>query len=408
MSSIDDIAIKEDNLSGTASGNQNSDVKKLSIFSLTLSNFRNYEYARIETSSVPVVLTGENGAGKTNILEAISMLSVGRGLRRAKLLELDSLLTADRRPLITAPWVIAANINGRMGEVKIGTGRDTETVENIDKRIVKIDEKIVRGQAELARHVSLIWLTPQMEQLFSEGSSAGRKFLDRLVFGFDAEHATRVNDYEYAMRERNKLLQYGKADTGWLSVLEQKMAECASSIALARISTCEHINYTISASPLSFPKAYIDVSGFAEDLLKNGKSAVECENLLKNAFASYRNKDAESGRTLIGTHRSELKVTHLGKNMQAENCSMGEQKALMLSIILAQARSGALWHGVVPIILLDEVAGHLDSIKRTELFEEIFDTGAQVWMTGTDAGLFADLVGKAQFFAVDNGDIVQY
>ncbi len=186
MSSIDDIAIKEDNLSGTASGNQNSDVKKLSISSLTLSNFRNYEYARIETSSVPVVLTGENGAGKTNILEAISMLSVGRGLRRAKLLELDSLLTADRRPLITAPWAIAANINGRMGEVKIGTGRDTETVENIDKRIVKIDEKIVRGQAELARHVSLIWLTPQMEQLFSEGSSAGRKFLDRLVFGFDA------------------------------------------------------------------------------------------------------------------------------------------------------------------------------------------------------------------------------
>lgn len=397
------IIIEEKNLSVTASDKQTSDVKKLSLSSLTLSNFRNYEYARVETSSVPVVLTGENGAGKTNILEAISLFSLGRGLRRAKLSELDSLSAYNTNQ----PWAIASNINGRMGEVKIGTGRDTETIENTDKRIVKIDGKPVRGQAELARHVSLIWLTPQMEQLFSEGSSAGRKFLDRLVFGFDAEHATRVNDYEYSMRERNRLLQYGRADADWLCVLEQKMAECAASIAMARISTCEHINYTISASPLSFPKAYIDVSGFAEDLFKNGKSAVEIENSLKNAFASYRGQDAASGRTQIGTHRSELKVIHLGKNMQAENCSMGEQKAMMLSIILAQTRSGALWHGVVPIILLDEVAGHLDSSKRAELFEEIFDTGAQVWMTGTDIALFADLLGKAQFFKVDNGNIVQ-
>lgn len=402
MPSIDDIEVKEYNLSGVASDNLSSDIKKLSLSSLTLSNFRNYEYARIETSSVPVVLTGENGAGKTNILEAISLFSVGRGLRRAKLSELDNLNSANQG------WAIAANINGRMGEVKIGTGRDTETIENTDKRIVKIDGKPARGQTELARHVSLIWLTPQMEQLFTEGSSAGRKFLDRLVFGFDAEHATRVNDYEYSMRERNKLLQYGRADADWLSVLEQKMAECATAIALARLSTCEHINYTISASPLSFPKAYIDVFGFAEDLLKNGKSAVETENSLRNAFANYRNQDAATGRTSVGTHRSELKVTHLGKNMQAENCSMGEQKALMLSIILAQARSGALWHGIVPIILLDEVAGHLDNVKRSELFEEIFDTGAQVWMTGTEAGLFADLAGKAQFFTVDNGNITPY
>lgn len=401
MASINDIAVEE-SLSVAASDNQSSDVKKISLSSLTLSNFRNYEYARIETSSVPVVLTGENGAGKTNILEAVSLFSVGRGLRRAKLSELDN-LSSDNQA-----WAVAANAEGRMGKVKIGTGRDTETIENTDKRIVKIDGKIVRGQAELARHVSLIWLTPQMEQLFTEGSSSGRKFLDRLVFGFEAEHATRVNDYEYSMRERNKLLQYGRADADWLSVMEQKMAECATAIALARISTCEHINYTISASPLSFPKAYIDVSGFAEDLLKNGKSAVEIENSLKSSFASYRAQDAASGRTLIGTHRSELKVTHLGKNMQAENCSMGEQKAMMLSIILAQARSGALWHGVVPIILLDEVAGHLDGVKRTELFEEIFDTGAQVWMTGTDTALFADLSGKAQFFRVDNGNILPY
>lgn len=414
MPGIDDIAVSEDNLSAKITDNN---VRKLSISSLTLSNFRNYEYARIETSSVPVVLTGENGAGKTNILEAISLFSVGRGLRRAKLSELDNISSPIREEgkVWGFTWAVSANVLGRNGQVQIGTGKSSDAplqtfplMGEDNKRIVKIDGKIVRGQAELARHVSLIWLTPQMEQLFSEGSSAGRKFLDRLVFGFEAEHATHVNDYEYAMRERNKLLQYGRVDADWLSVLEQKMAECATAIAIARISTCEHINYTISASPLSFPKAYIDVSGFAEDLLKNGKSAVEAENSLRDAFASYRNQDAATGRTLVGTHRSELKVTHLVKNMQAENCSMGEQKAMMLSIILAQARSGALWHSVVPIILLDEVAGHLDSVKRTELFEEIFDTGAQVWMTGTDTSLFTDLTGKAQFFTVDNGNIAPY
>ncbi len=376
-----------------------SDTRTISLSSLALSNFRNYEYVRVEVSPAPVVLTGENGAGKTNILEAISLLSVGRGLRRAKLAEIDSVATG-------AAWAIAANINGRMGEVKIGTGRDSESAENADKRIVKIDGKITRGQAELARHISLIWLTPQMEQLFAEGTSAGRKFLDRLVFSFEAEHATHINEYEYAMRERNKLLQYGRADAVWLAALEQKMAGCAAVIATARLATCEHINHTIAASPLSFPKAYVDVSGFVEDLLKSGLSALEAENTLLAALEGNRNQDAAAGRTLTGVHRSELKVIHLGKNMQAENCSMGEQKAMMLSIVLAQARSGARWHGVTPIILLDEVAGHLDAIKRGELFEEIHSLGAQVWMTGTDLSSFAGLQGKAQFFAVEGGNIV--
>ncbi len=381
------------------------DVKYISLSSLTLSNFRNYEYIRIEVTQQPVVLTGENGAGKTNILEAISLLTVGRGLRRAKLSEIDKLSpTTNQQPTANC-WAIAANINGRMGEVKIGTGRDSESTENVDKRIVKIDGKITRGQSDLARHMSLIWLTPQMEQLFSEGASAGRKFLDRLVFSFEAEHASYINEYEYAMRERNKLLQYGRADIVWLSALEQKMAGCAVVIAISRLSTCEHINHTVAASPLSFPKAYITVSGFVEDLLKNGISALEAENTLREILESSRNSDAASGRTLTGVHRSELRVIHLSKNMQAENCSMGEQKAMMLSIVLAQARAGARWHGVTPIILLDEVAGHLDALKRSELFEEICNTGAQVWMTGTDALLFSDLQGKAQFFKIEEGKI---
>lgn len=381
----------------------------LYISSLLLSNFRNYGYARFEVSPLPVVITGANGSGKTNILEAISLLSTGRGLRKAKLSEIDTLLPTanNQQPATAQPWAIAAKVNGRRGEVKIGTGRDMDSVDGTDKRIVKIDGKIVRGQAELAHHVSLIWLTPQMEQLFSEAASSGRKFLDRLVFSFDSEHAVRANEYEYAMRERNKLLSSGRADIHWLDSLEQKMAECASAIAMARIATCEHINHTISASPLSFPKALIDVSGFTENLLKNGCSALEVENALRATFVTGRNQDAAAGRTLIGTHRSELLVTHLGKNMSAENCSMGEQKAMLLSIILAQARSGARWHGVTPIILLDEVAGHLDGIKRQELFEEICDIGAQTWMTGTEANLFSGLKEEAQFFVVDNNSIVQ-
>lgn len=380
--------------------------KKLSISSLTLSGFRNYGYARMEISPSPVIITGENGAGKTNILEAISLLSAGRGLRRAKLSEIDKITpTANRQPL-TNYWAVSATASGRQGEVKIGTGRDAENVDNADRRIIKIDGKIVKSNTELARHLSIIWLTPQMEQLFNEGTSAARKFLDRLVFSFDAEHASRSNEYEYNMRERNKLLQSMRYDDTWLSVLEQKMAGCAVAIAGARILTCEHVNYTISSSSLSFPKAYVDVSGFAENLLKSGKTSLEVEEELKNAYKNGRSQDAATGRTLTGVHRSEFKVTHLTKNMLAENCSMGEQKALMLSIVLAQARSGARWHGITPIILLDEVAGHLDAGKRAELFEEIRDTGAQVWMTGTDISSFSELQGKAQFFKVEGGDII--
>jgi DNA replication and repair protein RecF len=292
--------------------------------------------------------------------------------------------------------------------VKIGTGRAADNPEDSDKRIIKIDGKIMRGQAELSRHLSIIWLTPQMEQLFTEGTQAGRKFLDRLVYSFDADHASRINEYDYAMRERNKLLQYnrGRADLSWLDALEQTMAACAVAIAGARLSTCEHINYTIAASPLSFPKALVDVAGFAEDLLKNGNTGLEVENALKTAYADGRNQDAAAGRTLTGTHRSELRVTHILKNMPAEACSTGEQKALMMSVVLAQARSGARWHGVVPLILLDEVAGHLDATRRLELFEEICDIGAQTWMTGTDTSLFASLEEKAQFFRVKNNNLI--
>jgi DNA replication and repair protein RecF len=380
-----------------------SDAKILSVASLSLTHFRNYQHCRMETTAAPVVLTGRNGAGKTNILEAISLLTPGRGLRRAKLSEMDtspSSLAGER-----GCWAISASLHGMAGPVKIGTGRDPESGDT-DKRIVRIDGKPVRGQAELARHLALIWLTPQMEQLFQQGASAARKFLDRLVYSFDAEQASRINEYEFAMRERNKVLALDRPDGHWLDSLEQTMAETAAAIAQARLYTVEHINYAIASSPLSFPKAHIGIHGFMEDLLLAHTAAVEAEAAFKAMLHAARRVDAAAGRTLSGVHRSEMRVMHMEKQMPAESCSTGEQKAMLLSIVLAQARAGAQWHGVVPVLLLDEVVAHLDAGRRLELFEEICQIGAQSWMTGTDAALFAGLEGRAQYFQVDGGRFV--
>jgi DNA replication and repair protein RecF len=293
-----------------------------------------------------------------------------------------------------------------MVEIKIGTGRDPEGGEDgADKRISKIDGKIIKGQAELSRHFSLVWLTPQMEQLFQESASTARKFFDRLVYSFNAEHASRVNEYEFAMRERNKLLQMDRYDPIWLDALEQTMAETGVAIAEARLSTCEHINQTIHDSQLSFPKAHIKILGILEQELLQGHSALSVEDGFKIILKENRPIDRGAGRTLKGPHRSEMEVIHIEKQMVANSCSTGEQKAMLLSIVLAQARSGARWHGLIPVLLLDEVIAHLDSVRRLELFEEICQIGAQTWMTGTDASLFAGLAGKAQYFQVDNGSL---
>lgn len=372
-------------------------MTNLSLSSLSLHHFRNYEHARLDVSSAPVVLFGHNGAGKTNILEAISLLVPGRGLRRAKLADMAQ---ADHDD----PWAVVAYVNGLMGEVMIATGRDSEAGE-IEKRAVKIDGKPAKSHAELTRHLNMLWLTPQMEQIFLEGTSEARKFLDRLVYSFDGEHATQVNAYETAMRERNKILSLGNADAAWLSALENTMAEKASAIAAARILTVQHINHAIADSTLSFPKPLLEVKGVVEDALLAGKSALEAEGQFREALKSNRGMDAGAGRTLSGTHRSELVVTHKERGVPAHLCSTGEQKALILSIILAQSRAGTMWNGVVPIILLDEVVAHLDPARRLELFDEIIDTRAQVFMTGTDRALFAGMEKKAQFFEVKNGQV---
>lgn len=366
----------------------------LSVSSLSLHHFRNYTSARIEVNAAPVVLFGENGAGKTNILEALSLLSPGRGLRRARLSEIDNSRNAQ-------PWTLSAHIEGMQGTAQIGTARAEE--EGADKRVVRIDGKPV-PHARLSGHLAMLWLTPQMEHLFYEGASSGRKFLDRLAYGFDAAHATRVSEYEFAMRERNKLLETG-GDARWLNTLEKTMAETAASIASARLRTVADINTTMEASPLSFPKAKLTARGLAEDRLAVGESLAQVEEAIRITLEKGRAADAAAGRALAGAHRSELKVFHREKNAAAEACSTGEQKAILLSIVLAQARFSAMEKGVVPVLLLDEVSAHLDMIKRFELFEEICQIGAQAWMTGTDEKLFADLKGKATFFQITGGHI---
>lgn len=365
----------------------------LSVTGLRLHHFRNYESLEIEAAGKNIVLTGANGAGKTNLLEAISLLVPGRGLRKAQLAEID------RQPG-SQPWVVSATVNGMQGECQLGTGHEEAGGYN-DKRLVKIDGDMSRSQAELARHISMLWLTPQMEQLFNQGTSESRRFLDRLVYSFDADHASRINAYDYAMRERNRLLQ-DTYDPHWLDTLEQTMAESGTAIAQARLDTLASLNHAISLSDSPFPKAHIEVDGTVETLLQTGMTALAAEHRFKELLQESRRQDAAAARSLLGTHRSLLKVTHLEKQLPAEACSTGEQKILLLSIVLAQAKAAALWKQVVPILLLDDVSAHLDSIRRQQLFDEIGEIGAQVWMTGTEVDFFSKLRGKALFFHVDN------
>lgn len=372
----------------------------VAVRTLALTQFRNYEALRLSFSALPVILTGPNGAGKTNLLEAVSLLSPGRGLKRAKLADMDR-----RHGHHAHAWAISATLDTPLGEAQIGTARDVSGESESDKRIIRIDGRTLRGQAELSDYVSMVWLTPQMDQLFQEGGSARRKFLDRLVYGFDGEHAARVSAFEYAMRERNRLLSQGRTDPHWLDALEARMSESTLAITHARLQAVAHLNEVMRASPLSFPKAHMQLAGLAETLLGEGMTALGAEHALADALRESRCEDAASGRSSHGAHKSELTVMHLGKQMEAALCSTGEQKALLLAIVLAEARAGSIWHGRVPLMLLDEVIAHLDPDKRAELYAEILHTRAQAWMTGTDAALFSGLNDAAQLFAVEDARV---
>jgi DNA replication and repair protein RecF len=365
----------------------------LSLSRLTLTDFRSYAYLRLEADGRPVVLTGANGAGKTNLLEALSFLVPGRGLRGAHLAEVG-------RQGGGPEWAVAARFATPDGSLDIGTGQAAG-----DKRTVRINGETVKNQSALAEHLSIHWLTPQMDRLFLEGPQARRRFLDRLVFGADPAHAGRVAAYEHAMRERLRLLREGQGDAAWFSALEDTMATKGVAVAAARLEVADRLAVFCAGQPPGpFPRAGLAVKGVVEDWLR-GRPALEVEDRLKEALRGRRAEDAAEGATGIGPHRSDLAVVHLGKNRAADLCSTGEQKGLLLALVLANARMQAAERGAVPILLLDEVVAHLDAVRRQALFDDLLDLGAQAWMTGTDTALFAPLGDRAQFFTVEDAAV---
>jgi DNA replication and repair protein RecF len=379
----------------------------VAVLRLDLTDFRCYETARLEVDARPVVLTGPNGAGKTNLLEAVSFLAPGRGLRRARLAEIDrrpALMGGEATPAVARPWAVAARLATPDGLVAIGTGRDG-TSETGDRRLVRVDGQAVKGQAALAGYLNLVWLTPQMDRLFQEGAAPRRRFLDRLVFGYDPAHATRLGAYEQALRERAKLLRAGGADPQWLSVLEETLAREGVAVAAARREIADRLDQAAARPAGAFPAPRLSLDGIVDGWL-DAMPALAVEERLRAEFAAGRRLDAEIGGASVGPHRSDLKVTHAAKGAAAVDCSTGEQKALLIAIVLAHARLQADAKGAAPVLLLDEVAAHLDRTRRRALFDEIVALGSQAWLTGTDPELFAELAGRADFLTVATGSAV--
>lgn len=366
------------------------------ITHIWLENFRNYRLLELEVGNKPVVLVGRNGSGKTNVLEAISLFTPGRGIRRSALREMDN------RAAGGAPWTVAATLDKGEMQYQLATGRDGES--NIDKRIIRIDGARERSQAVLCKYLSVTWLTPQMDTLFIEGSGARRKLLDRMVYAFDPEHAERVGAYEQAMRERNRLLVDRAADPYWLSVLEQQMAQHAVAITTAREETLARIRHEMECAKHPFAKAEWTLVGAIESWLNKGVAALECESNYAERLKALRGADAAAGRATEGVHRSRLEVIHTGKRMPAEQCSTGEQKSLLLSFLLNHASARASWCSEPPILLLDEVVAHLDVEHRKELFDAMLEGGMQTWMTGTHSSDFQGLEHKAAWVEVDEGN----
>jgi DNA replication and repair protein RecF len=368
---------------------------------LRLTEFRGYAALSLDLGPEPVVLTGANGAGKTNLLEAVSLLAPGQGLRRAPYPELNRLGG-------NGGWAISARLATPDGPIEIGTGLDTRPGADRSGRIVRIDRQTVSGSGALADHVEMVWILPAMDGLFTGPAGERRRFLDRLILCFDPSYRTRVAHFERAMRQRNRLLETGSGQRLQLDGLERQMAETGVAIAAARAEAVDSLRAAIEvhrrAEPHSlFPWAGIELSGSLETALA-AAPAVAVEEAYQRTLAAGRERDRAAGRTIEGPHRSDLVVRHGPKDMPAKSCSTGEQKALLVGLVLAHAR--LLAHGrsgAAPILLLDEIAAHLDEARRAALFVEVLSLGAQAWMTGTDRAAFAALEGRARVLTVIDG-----
>ncbi|WP_455478807.1 DNA replication/repair protein RecF [Bartonella sp. B10] len=373
-------------------------VHKVSVRQLKLSRYRNYYSFNIYFSGQHVVFTGHNGAGKTNILEALSFLSPGRGLRRAAYSDISFADGAGKG------FVIFARLQCTLyGEVNIGTALEM----NDNSRKVHINgvNKISDCLTDYC-HISV--LTPSMDGLFTGSSLERRRFLDRMVVAIDPLHGRRIVDYDKVMRARNRLFLDGNKDCAWFDALETQMAELATAIAAARIDVIRLLNDMFAKTSIytPFPRAFLQIDGFLETAL--GKvSAVEVEEQFYDRLQKNRAIDRAAGRTLEGPHRTDFQVFYADKNMAATSCSTGEQKALLIGLVLCHARLTGMMSDKAPILLLDEMAAHLDSYRRAALFDILDDLGGQTFMTGTDRTLFNALKGRAEFFEIKDGVLSQ-
>jgi DNA replication and repair protein RecF len=370
------------------------------ICRMTLSNFRSYHAASVAVAGNLVVLVGPNGVGKTNLLEAISLLSPGRGLRRAELGEL-AFNEGD------GSWAVAAEVDGALGVATLGTGIEPPGgVEGAPLRKYRIDREPTGSAAAFADHLRVIWLVPAMDGLFAGPASERRRFLDRLVLAVDVAHATRVSALERALRSRNRLLESPRPDVHWLDATEHETAEIAVAVAAARAETVRRLAAALAArraAETAFPAAEIALEGWMEAMVLV-QPAVEVEDRYRAVLRDNRGRDAAAGRTLDGPHLTDLAVYYEPKRIAARDASTGEQKALLIGLVLAHAALVADMTGAAPVILLDEVVAHLDPARRAALFAALGRLGAQVWLTGADPAAFADVAAGAETFDVSPGN----
>lgn len=371
---------------------------------LSLTNFRSYHAATLNLDRAgPVVLTGQNGAGKTNLIEAISLLTPGRGLRRATLDEL-SFSEGD------GGWAVSAEIEGMLGLATLGTGIEPPAADDTtNSRKCRIDREPVSSAAAFADHLRVIWLTPSMDPLFTGPAADRRRYLDRLVLAVDAQHSSRVSALERSLRSRNRLLEDQRSDPHWLDAIEHETAEVAVSVSAARFETVNRLSAALDAArdeAPAFAMPRIGLEGWMENQWPLS-SAREIEDRYRDLLRDSRGQDAAAGRTLEGPHRADLKVVHAGKGIAASDASTGEQKAMLIRLSLAHAHLIKDMTGTAPVMLLDEVVAHLDPVRRAALYDALTAIGAQVWMTGADPAAFADIADRAQWFDVKPGGVTR-
>lgn len=368
-------------------------MTKASLLRLTLTDFRSYEQAELACEGRSVFLHGPNGAGKTNLLEAISLLTPGRGLRGAPAVEIGRRMPGEPQG---RAWSVSAEVGDDWTPTQVGTGLETPTSQ---RRTVRIDRETV-APGRLLEHLRPLWLTPAQDRLFLEGRAERLRFFDRLVYAAEPSHASVVSDYEKALRQRLRLLTEGEGDEAWLNALEARLGEAGARAVAARARTLAALQAEIDSRTESpFPQARLAIAGAWDGAAEPAEIAA--------GMARSRGRDAGAGRSLSGPHRADLEVVHAAKDRPAAECSTGEQKALVLNLVLAQAARLSLDNSQPnPILLLDEVAAHLDASRRASLFDEIVALGLQAFLTGTDESLFEGLRGRALGVRVDAGRLI--